>query len=398
MDLSGAALAEADPSAVWESILAHAVAARVSDIHLLSQKERCDLAFRLDGDMRPQFSMPHELARKLVNHVKTLAAMDIAESRRPTEGRTRCRMLQRDIDLRVSVIPSIHGLDMVVRVLDHTVRVLDLAELGMLPEQLALAQDMISRPTGLILVSGPVGCGKTTTLYAMLRAIAGHDRKIVTIEDPVEYDLPGVNQTQVNPRIGVTFAVMLAAILRQDPDVIMVGEVRDEQTAATATRAANTGNLVLATTHATRASRAIETMLSLGAHPFFLASALRGVVTQLLVKRLCPRCCRPVPETADLAVEEPVRRRLGPDTPGRLYQGAGCDECLGTGYSGRLGLFEMFAPDARIRDLIAGRRPFAEVQQAVTETGMLTLEQAGKVAALTGRTTLEELAEMLPTI
>ena len=302
----------------------------------------------------------------------------------------------RSVDLRVSAVPTIHGQDLVVRLFDRTISLMELVELGLLPKQLDYITDMIQRPHGLILVSGPTGCGKTTTLYAILRKLSGGGRKIITIENPVEYDLPGVNQTQVNPRIGVTFAGMLTAILRQDPDIIMVGEIRDEETAVTAVRAANTGHLVLATTHATRASRAVETMLSLGVHPYFLAVALRGVIAQFLVKRICPQCRTALPETADMIVEDSIRSRLRDPHAAHLYQGAGCKQCYGTGYRGRMGLFELFIPDERIKQLILDRKGANEIEQAVVQTNGVTLDQVGKLAALNGDTTMEEVLDMVP--
>ena len=387
---------DADPTLVWEDIVLKAARTRISDIHLMAQKEGLELAFRLDGDMLPQGMLPHDFGRRLISHVKTVADIDLGENRRPTEGRMKLTVEDRAIDLRVSVVPTIHGQDMVVRVFDRTISLLEMNELGLLPEQQDYLGDMIHRPHGLVLVSGPTGSGKTTSMYAILRRLAGHGRKIITIENPVEYDLPGVNQTQVHPRIGVTFASMLTAILRQDPDIIMVGEVRDEETAITAVRAANTGHLVFATTHATRASRAVETMLSLGVHPYFLAVALRGVLAQVLVKRICPNCKTPLPETADMIVDEDVRRRLPEGTETRLYQGAGCEQCYGSGYSGRMGLFELFMPDDNIKQLILDRRPAIEIERATVKANMVSLDQSGKIAAITGQTTMEQLVDVLP--
>jgi len=231
----------------------------------------------------------------------------------------------------------------------------------------------------------------------MLNRIAGTGRKIMTIEDPVEYELDGVNQTQVNSRIGVQFSTLLAAILRQDPDVIMIGEIRDEETAVTAVRAANTGSLVLATTHATRASRAVETMLGLGVHPYFLAVSLRGVMAQLLVKRICPHCRKALSATEDIVVDPEILARLKADNVyPQLYLGEGCEQCNGTGYSGRVGLFELFRPDDAIKQLILDRRPAAEIDRVAEAGHMLTLEQSGKLAALKGLTTMEEIVDALP--
>jgi type II secretory ATPase GspE/PulE/Tfp pilus assembly ATPase PilB-like protein len=395
-----------DPVLVWEALVNRAVEERVSDIHVLAHAEGFEIAFRLDGDLRRQGFLAGRIGKHLISHVKTMADIDLAETRRPTDGRMKLTINveggsgdgRRDIDLRVSTVPSIHGQDLVVRVFDHTVSLMKLDELGMRDEQLALCGDILARPHGLVLVSGPSGSGKTTTLYAMLQHLAGATRKINTIEDPVEYDLPDANQTQVNPRIGVTFAGMLAAILRQDPDIVMVGEIRDQETAVTALRAANTGNLVLATTHATRASRAVETMLSLGVHPYFLSVALRGVLAQVLVKRICPHCRSPLPDTADMIVEPEVRRRLGKGFEGRLHMGAGCDKCHNTGYHGRMALFEQFVPDDRIKQLIVDRVSAMDMDETLRKSDMLTLERAGKLAALEGQTTMEELVRVLPMV
>ena len=410
-DVSGIVSDQSDPSLVWEAMVNRAVEARVSDIHVLAEKDGYELSYRLDGDLRPQGLFAKDFGRRLISHVKTMADIDLGENRRPTDGRMKLEIkgAPKDaactssragthVDLRVSTVPSIYGQDLVVRVFDHTVSLMELGHLGMPPEQLDVVYDMVSRPHGLLLVSGPSGSGKTTTLYAMLQHLSGGTRKINTIEDPVEYDLPDVNQTQVNPRIGVTFAVMLAAILRQDPDIIMVGEIRDEETAITAVRAANTGNLVVATTHATRATRAVETMLSLGVHPYFLAVALRGVIAQVLVKRICPHCKQPLPETAEMIVEPEVRRTLSDSEDSHLYMGAGCDECYGTGYRGRMGLFEQFMPDDRVKQLILDRRPAIEIDEAIRKAEILTMEQSGKIAALSGQTTMEELVNTLPTL
>jgi type II secretory ATPase GspE/PulE/Tfp pilus assembly ATPase PilB-like protein len=389
---------DADPVMVWESIVKAAALGRVSDIHVMSQAEGVELSFRLDGDMHHQGVMPSDFGRRLISHVKTAASIDLGEHRRPTEGRMKLNIDDRNIDLRISAIPTIHGQDLVVRVFDRTVSLMEMPDLGLLPRQMDYVNDMIKRPHGLILVSGPTGSGKTTSLYAMLRQLTGDRRKIITIENPVEYDLDGVNQTQVNPRIGVTFAVMLRAILRQDPDIIMVGEIRDEETAITAVRAANTGHLVLATTHATRASRAVETMLSLGVHPYFLAVSLRGVIAQVLVKRICPTCKTALPETADMIVDERIRPHLHGDGPTCLYQGAGCPECFNTGYRGRMGLFELFLPNEQTKDLILRKASASELEKAMVQTNTLTLEEAGKLAALNGQTTMEEMVNILPSL
>jgi len=388
---------DADVTLVWDAMVDRAVQCHVSDIHLLCQREAYAVAFRTDGDIRDQGELSHEVGRRLIGHVKSVAGMDIAEHRRPTEGRLKLPAAGRTVDLRISIVPSIHGLDMVVRLLDAEISLLKLPELGMLDEQSDLVHDMLGRPGGLILVTGPTGSGKTTTLYAILQQLVGTHRKIITIEDPVEYDLDGINQTQINPRLGVTYAGLLAAILRQDPDVIMVGEIRDPETAMTAVRAANMGNLVLATTHASRASQAIETILSLGVHPFFLAGALRGVIAQVLVKRLCTHCRQPIPETADMVIERAVHGRLE-DGVAQLYHGPGCQHCHDTGYTGRMGLFELFVPEADIKQLIISRCSAVDIETAIADRGWLTLEQTATLAAVGGLTSMEETVRVLPTI
>ena len=397
LDLEQVATKDSDPTLVWDAIVGTALRVHASDIHILAQKGGSELAYRLDGDMRRQGCMPPELSRKMINHVKSLASMDVAESRRPTEGRMLFGEDGSSVDLRISVIPTIHGQDMVVRLFNRNIALLDLHELGLLDEQLNYVNDMITRPHGLVLVCGPTGSGKTTTLYAMLRRMAGKDRKIMTIENPVEYDLAGVNQSQVNTKIGVNFAALLTAILRQDPDIIMVGEIRDEETAATAVRAANTGTLVLATTHATRSSRAIETMLGLGVHPYFLAVALRGVISQVLVKRICPACRQPLPETASMIVDDAIASRLAEQgLQPQLYQGLGCEKCFNIGYHGRTGIFDLFVPDEKVKQMILDRSSAVELDRALAAGKMLTLEQAGKLAALSGVTTMEEIVDALP--
>ncbi|MFP4433455.1 MAG: GspE/PulE family protein [Phycisphaerae bacterium] len=387
-----------EPSAQWTHIVEEAVTHRVSDIHLSAQRLGCDLLFRIDGKLYPQTQLDPDLSRRLIGHVQSIAGMDVAEHRKPHEGRLKVEIADRQVELRISVVPTLHGQDMVVRVFDRTVGLMEIDELGMLDGQQDTIDDIIERPNGLILVSGPTGSGKTTTMYSMLRLIAGSGRKICTIENPIEYDLQGVSQTQISPRVGLGFAEMLTALLRQDPDVIMVGEVRDAETARTAVRAANTGHLVLATTHASRASRAIETMLFLDVHPFFLATALRCVIAQVLVRTICPECRTELPETGEMLIEPKVREMLTDADEAHLSQGEGCASCHQSGYQGRMGLFELFVPDETTRKMVLNRAPAGEIDEYIAQAETLSLTDVGKLAALRGRTTIEEIVSVLPNL
>ena len=383
---------------VWEAMVGCAVDRRVTDIHLLARKDACELFFRTDGEMRPQGGMSHEAAASLIDHVKRLAEIDTRDLTHPTEGRMRLAVGDRLIDLRIGCVATVHGQDMVVRLADRSMALLDITQLGMQEEQLRLLRDLLSRPNGLILVTGPTGSGKTTSLYAMLREMTGKGRKIITIEDTVECDLPGTSQIVVDPKAGVTFASLLTAVMRHDPDVIMVGQVDDEATAQAVVHAANTGHLVLAGMHSPRGSIAVESLLNLGVHPYFLSICLRGILAQVLVERLCDNCRQGLPETVAIIVEDELKRRLPPETEPQLYQGAGCDGCYGSGYAGRIGLFELYIPDDAIRDLILRRADAGEIDLAAAAAGYLSIEQAGKLAAITGLTTMEQIIDALPSV
>lgn len=383
---------------VWETMVGCAVDGRVTGIHVLARKNRYELFFRIDGEMRPQGGMPHDAAVSLIDHVKRLAEIDTRDLAHPAEGRIKLPVGDRMIDLRIGCVPTVHGQDMVVRLADRSMDLLDITQLGMQAEQLGFLRDLLSRPNGLILVSGPTGSGKTTSLYAMLREMTGGGRKVITIEDTVECDLPGASQIAVDPKAGVTFASMLAAVMRHDPDVIMVGQVDDEATAQAVVHAANTGHLVLAGMHSPRGSIAIESLLNLGVHPYFLSICLRGMLAQVLVERICEDCRQGLPETVAIVIEDELKRRLPPEVEPQLYQGAGCDRCYGSGYAGRIGLFELYVPDDAIRDLILRRADAGEIDLAAAAAGYLSIEQAGKIAAITGLTTMEQIIDALPSV
>jgi type II secretory ATPase GspE/PulE/Tfp pilus assembly ATPase PilB-like protein len=388
------ALADMPPPAIWERVLTVSARERVSDIHITFDRDAALIGVRLDGHLCPQGMMPHDLGQRLVNHIKVSAGMDPAERRRPQDGRQTERVDDRPIDLRIAVLPTHYGESVAIRIQDREAALLAVDQLGMDPRQYAKLTELISSPSGLVLVSGPTGCGKTTTLYAMLQKLADRSRKIVTVETPIEYDLPGTEQSEVNYRLGVDYAALVRAALRQDPNVIMIGEVRDSETADAVVRAANSGRLVLATTHASHVGAAVESLVALGAHPHFLARSFRGAISQTLVRRLCPYCTEHLEETAQENVLADVRPLLRPDEYPALSLGRGCSHCRHTGYRGRLGIFEVMVADDQMREMINAGRPARDIyQHAVDARKMMTIAQAGKLAALRGWTTIEELVQ-----
>jgi type IV pilus assembly protein PilB len=393
------ASSDLEPSAIWDRIITIAAREDASDVHLTNQSDGLHVALRLDGRLNPQGTLPADLGLRLTNHVKVLARLELSERRRPQDGHVDLQIDDRAVNLRVSVLPTNHGESVAVRILDRDAAWLELSQLGLSDPQYRDVRGLIDAPTGLILVSGGTGAGKTTTLYALLRALASTRRKIVTVEDPVECDLPGIDQAQVNRRIGVDFATLLASVMRQDPNVLMVGEVRDHETAAAVVRAANSGRLVFATTHAAHSAAAIETLVALGAHPHFVARSFRGAIAQTLVRRLCPYCTVRLEETADMAFLEDVRDHLDPDEKPLLSLGRGCPHCRHTGYRGRVGVFEVLVANDEIRGMLArGVRSRDVYNCAAREHGMMTIANAGKLAALRGHTTIEELVENISEI
>lgn len=387
-------LADLQPPDIWHRIINTSVRERASDIHVSFQHDQCFLGVRVDGALAPQGALPAELGQRVVNHVKVTANLDPSERRRPQDGRIGIEVDGRPIDLRVSLFPTNHGESLAIRVQDRERSLLGLNDLGMGTRQLHALASLIEAPSGLVLVTGPTGAGKTTTLYAILQRLADRTRKVVTVEDPIEYDLPGIDQAEVNYRIGLDYAVLLRAALRMDPNVIMIGEVRDSETAQALVRAANAGRLVFATTHAVNAAAAVESLVALGAHPHFLARAFRGAIAQTLVRRLCQYCTVPLTETADTLLFDDVQAWLAPHEKPTLSLGRGCPDCRHTGYRGRLGIFEMLVSNETIRDLIARGAPAHHINEVAQQEGaMMTIEQAGKLAALHGKTTVEELVQ-----
>ena len=371
-------------------LIENAVTAEASDIHIEPFEDSLRVRYRIDGILFDQESPPRRLQAAVTSRIKIMAELNIAERRLPQDGRIRVTVGGRRVDIRVSTIPTVHGESIVMRLLDRSSIFLPLEKLGFAPDTRRLFERLIGRPHGMLLVTGPTGSGKTTTLYGALDKINSPGQKIITIEDPVEYQLKGVNQIAVRPKIGLTFANGLRHIVRQDPDIIMVGEIRDLETAEIAIQAALTGHLVFSTLHTNDAPAAITRLQDMGCEPYLVASVLHGALAQRLVRRICAACrVAHEPDPTDL-------RALGiPEAmtaPRDLFKGLGCDQCRGTGYRGRTGIYELFIITEEMRGLIVRKAPAGEIRRrAIDELGMVTLREDGWVKAKLGITTVEEV-------
>ena len=373
------------------SILQGAVGEGASDIHLEPQSQELKVRLRVDGVLRDFMSVPPKLQSGVIARLKILANLDIAERRIPQDGRFSARLGSTKVDMRVATLPTIFGEEVVLRLLDTSSLGADLGDLGFAPRDLERYRKVFERPYGTILVTGPTGSGKSTTLYATLNELNSPLRKIITIEDPVEYRMAGINQIQANPRVGLTFASGLRSILRSDPDVVMVGEIRDPETAKTGVEAALTGHLVLATLHTNDAPSAMTRLTEMGVEPFLTASAVDCVIAQRLARRLCGDCRRPV--DLDKAVLSGVGfpfDRFG-DRKLRFHEAVGCDRCGGSGYRGRIGLYELMIVSEEIKDLILHRASTGEISRAAQDAGMTRLKEDGLLKAADGVTTVEEV-------
>jgi general secretion pathway protein E len=372
------------------SLLFQAVKDRASDIHIEPFERDLTVRFRIDGILYDIVSPPKRFQPVITSRVKIMAGLNIAEKRLPQDGRIRIKLAGKDVDIRVSTIPTAYGERVVMRLLDRTATLLHLGELGLVGHKHELVEQLIRQPHGIILVTGPTGSGKTTTLYAALSKINTTDKNIITIEDPIEYQLHGVGQMHVNPKIELTFANGLRSILRQDPDVIMVGEIRDVETAQIAIQAALTGHLVFSTLHTNDACGAVTRMLDMGIEPFLVSSSVIAVMAQRLVRRVCANCHEPYrPLLEEL-------RQLGMSNDsleGRTVyrQGAGCNECKQTGYRGRTGIHELLIVDDDVRNLIMKNADAATIRHAATAKGMTTLREDGADKILAGITTIAEV-------
>ena len=365
-------------------ILQEAIRSRASDIHVEPYEERLSVRFRIDGSLTEKLSLPARLAPVLVSRVKVMARLDIANKRIPQDGRFSFNLGERQIDVRVSTLPARHGERLVMRILEKDSQGIALSELGMDTAMLTDFQSMLARPNGIILVTGPTGSGKTTTLYGALSRLNDGTRNVLTVEDPVEYALDGIGQTQVNDKVGMSFAAGLRAILRQDPDVVMVGEIRDPETAEIAVQAALTGHLVLSTVHTNSAIAAIARLRDMGVEPFLLSSTVTALVAQRLVRRLCENCKQPYKPTHSECAE------LGVKAGASFHKAVGCMQCQNIGYQGRLGLYEMVVNDDVLRQMIHDGASETDMGAYAFEARQ-TLLQSGADAVLAGDTSSEEV-------
>jgi len=370
-------------------ILVNAIEAGASDIHIEPFEKELRIRYRVDGTLSDVKSPPKSIHAALVSRFKIMSDLDIAEHRLPQDGRFRIRYKGREIDFRVSSLPTYHGEKVVIRILDKGQLTLDIEKLGFEEQPLTAFLEAIKQPYGLLLLSGPTGSGKTTTLYATLHKLNAPDVNIVTVEDPVEYELFGINQVQAHPEIGLTFAAGLRSILRQDPDIVMVGEMRDEETADIAIKAALTGHLVLSTIHANDAPSVVTRLLDMGMEPFLVASSLIAAAAQRLMRRICVHCKEPF-EPPPEALEE-IQYKMEDGEPPTFYKGRGCKKCNSTGYRGRLAVIEVMSNAKELEELVVTRAPAAEIKRVAMQLGMKTLRQNALAKAASGLTTIDEV-------
>ncbi len=373
-------------------MIAMATDARASDIHVEPTDDSLAIRFRVDGVLRDMPPLPAAMRASIVSRIKIMAALNIAERRLPQDGRLRLAVRGHEIDLRVATAPSIHGESVVMRILDRSKLALDFATLGFSDALTAQLRTAIHTPHGIVLVTGPTGSGKTTTLYAALAELNQRQRKLLTVEDPIEYRLPGVVQTQVNPGIGFTFGAALRSFLRQDPDVMMVGEIRDTETAEIAVQAALTGHMILSTLHTNTAPGAVTRLLDMGIEPLLLSSVLTAVVAQRLVRRLCPACREERP-TEDALV--PIFVKAGIAVPEHVWHPVGCPQCSNTGYAGRMAIFELLIVDQEIAALILARQDTRAIAAAAGRKAMRSLLHDGLRRAVEGVTAVEEVLRVV---
>ena len=377
---------------IVNSIIAQAVQEEASDIHIEPEKDNLRIRFRVDGFLYDVSTLPKKYHLPIISRIKIQAKMDIGEKRKPQDGKIHLVWDNKEVDLRISTYPVVYGEKMAIRILDLSKAQVKLEQIGLSEDVLGKFQEIIKGGTGIVLVTGPTGSGKTTTLYATLNYINSGELNITTIEDPIEYQLENINQGQVDEKAGITFPTALRTILRQDPDVIMVGEIRDRETAELAIQAALTGHLVLSTLHTNDAAGAITRLLDMGIEPFLLSSTIKGVIAQRLVRLICPKCKKPHqpnPEILEKLGYEGEIENLN------LYRGEGCVLCRNSGYKGRTGLFELLVSSDRISDLIVNKNPSYMIKEEAVKTGMVPLQQDAFLKVFKGLTTLEEIVRVI---
>ncbi len=368
-----------------------------SDLYFTWNEDDVTIFVRHLGILKRWSSITREEGGRFVNYIKASAGMDLAQHLRPLDGRWISRLLDgRRVDLRISTIPTLHGEDMSIRLLQRDLGLMKLDNLGFHHKSLSELRSLLKKPSGLILLTGPASTGKTTTLYACLEHLNDGTRKINTIEDPVEYSLDGIRQSQVNPKIDLTFPELLRSVLRQTPDVIMVGEVRDPVTAETVVRAANSGHLVFATLHAPVAAGAVESMLALGVAPHFLATSLLSILSQRLLRVLCKHCKVPLDISGAPGTFDSVKKRLKPGQGDKVYGSCGCEVCHGEGYTSRSAVVEVLRGTKKIRRMIFQQRSARDIQDAAIKQGMLDLRRAGLLRVAEGSTSTDEMARLIP--
>ncbi len=368
------------------SVLIKASAVGASDIHFEPYEDEAVVRLRMDGLLHDILKIPSSSYQNVVSRIKVMSNLNVAEKRIPQDGRIRVRIGKKDLDIRVSVVPTVFGERVVLRLLDKSGSLLTLEQLGLLEEEEKRIKRLAEKPYGIVLVTGPTGAGKSTTLYAMLIHVKDPKKNIITIEDPVEYQIKGISQIQINPKVGLTFATGLRSVLRQDPDIIMVGEIRDAETADIAVHAALTGHLVLSTLHTNDAPSAITRLADMGIEPFLIASSLEGVVAQRLVRRICKEC-----KEAYTPSEEELRELGIKEFNAKFYKGKGCDSCLGTGYKGRIGIFEVLELDEELKSLITRTQDSNEIRKLALRKGYKTMLEDGIEKLKRGITTSSEL-------
>ena len=373
-----------------DSLLHEAVVSRASDIHIEPLADRLAVRYRIDGVLHQSSSPPKALQGPITSRIKIMAGLDIAEKRLPQDGRLQLTVEGNPLDVRISTLPALHGESIVMRLLDRSQAIRGLAELGLAAEDERQWEQLIRRPYGMVLVTGPTGSGKTTTLYATLAVLNQPDRKLITVEDPVEYRLSGINQVQVKSSIGLTFAAGLRAMLRQAPDVIMVGEIRDQETAQISIQAALTGHLVFSTLHTNDASTAVTRLIDMGTAPFLVTSTIQGVIAQRLVRRVCPACRvmrAPTPEE---------QMFLGEPFVAEVAEGRGCEACRHTGYAGRIGIDELLILSDTVRSLVMSKSQASSLRRQAAQEGMRTLRDDGRRKMREGQTTMAEILRATP--